>query len=205
MTITVSSEEAQIATKRNQRKMFSFGNRKLPRHTAIFNMTPAETCPADKLGMCQLANSFTCYAKKAERMYKGVLPYRKRQQRYWHDVTAENFVKRLLKEKKGRKIKYLRLNESGDFKSQECVDKAIRIAKLLEEYGITCYMYTARKDLDYSNRGPLVINGSNFMVDNCFKTVYTKGPLPSPYCIADCRKCSMCTKKLSKTILAAHH
>lgn len=186
-------------------KLFSFGNTKLPKHTAIFNMTPAFECVSDKLGMCQLTDSKTCYAKKAEIQYPQVTPYRKRQKRYWKDVTPENFVKRLIKEKGRRKLKYLRFNEAGDFMSQSCVEKAATIARLLKDHGVRCYMYTARNDLDYSNRGDLVINGSSFMVDNNFQTIYTKGEIEAPFCIADCRKCTMCTKKLGLTIKAKFH
>lgn len=113
-------------------KLFSFGNRKLPKHTAIFNMSPAKQCEADKLGMCQLVNSKRCYAMKAERMWPKVLPFRKRQKRYWKDCTPENFVKRLLKERGRKKIKYLRFNEAGDFITQDCVEKAAKIAELLK-------------------------------------------------------------------------
>lgn len=186
-------------------RVFSFGNKKLPKHTAIFNMSPASQCVADKLGKCQLIDSKRCYAMKAERLYPQVLPYRKKQKRYWKDVSAVNFVRRLLKEKGRRKLKYLRFNEAGDFIDQGCVDKAAEIARLLKDHGIRCYMYTARNDLDFSNRGDLVINGSGFMVDNSFTTVYTKGKLKEPYCIQDCSKCIMCTKKLNLEIKVNLH
>jgi len=50
----------------------SFGNKKLPKTTMIFNIPAVVTCP----GKTELCSKF-CYALKAERMYEAVYPARK--------------------------------------------------------------------------------------------------------------------------------
>ena len=52
-------------------QVFSYGNRKLPAETLIVNITSAQHCPSDKLGLCEISN--ICYAKKCERIYKNYL------------------------------------------------------------------------------------------------------------------------------------
>jgi hypothetical protein len=55
------------------------GNRKIPKSTAIFNMSSALNCPSKKLGLCKAASQGAkCYARKAEILYPQVLPYRER-------------------------------------------------------------------------------------------------------------------------------
>ena len=149
----------------NLKSIIAFGNKKLPKTTAIFNMGSAMNCPSDKLGLCKLSKE--CYAKKAEVMYKAVKPYRDRQASYWLKNTALTFVVDFLQsiEKKRLKPSHLRLNESGDFYSQNCVIKAEKIASELKKYGIKVYCYTARKDLDFSACKSLIINGSGFKKD----------------------------------------
>lgn len=193
--------------------LFSFGNRKLPKHTAIFNISSATTCVSAQLGLCQLKEISKCYALKAERMYKAVLPYRDRQNEFWKKSTAREFVSAFLIEKKKKDIKYLRLNESGDFLSQDCVTKADEIAKILwNEHKIRMYCYTARRDLDFSNKKFLNVNGSGFMVDNNFYVAYTAKEIDEAntnpkkaVCGGDCRKCIMCTKPLGLQIAVKAH
>jgi hypothetical protein len=169
-------------------------------------MTPSEICPARCLGFCQLIDPKRCYARKAEKQYRQVLPFRYNQHSFWIKCTADDFVSRFIREKNRRTIRFLRFNESGDFISQDCVDKTIEIAKILKKgYGIGCYLYTSRKDLDFSGRESLVITGSNFMVDNNFVVVYNKDDLRLPYCISDCRLCQMCMEKKKRTIVTLLH
>lgn len=52
-------------------QVFSYGNRKLPSHTLIVNITSAKNCPSEKLGFCVCSK--VCYAKKCERIYKAYL------------------------------------------------------------------------------------------------------------------------------------
>lgn len=185
---------------------FSWGNKKLPKTTAIFNITTALGCPALTKGLCQLPNPIKqCYAMKAERMYKQVLPYRQRQRKFWKNSTADEIVVQLIKEKKNKELKMLRINEAGDFKHQADVVKAEEVARLLSYLGVVTYCYTARKDLDFSIRKHLVVNGSDFLVDNSFTIVYKKENFIGVTCGQDCRVCDMCSKKDGKIIKVFVH
>jgi len=190
-------------------KLFSFGNRKLPSTTMVFNITAATDCKSDSLNLCQLANSNACYAKKAERMYKAVLPYRRKQAEFWDRCTAQSFVTELLQNKGKRKIKHLRLNEAGDFRSQKDILKAEKIAKMLKMHGIQTYCYTARKDLDFSKCNTLVVNGSGFMVHNSFTVFPRKTDLTkltgTKICARNCRICNMCMNKSNLKIVTELH
>ena len=64
------------------KKLIQFGNHKLPKSIAIFNMGPAMECPSLNMGLCQayVGDKCVCYAMKAEIQYcKTVPPYRTRQ------------------------------------------------------------------------------------------------------------------------------
>lgn len=192
--------------------LFTWGNKKLPKTTAIFNMTPATVCPSHAHKLCQLAQPTKhCYALKAERMYKNALIHRMNQMEFWKDCTAKSFVLAFMAEKKRKAVNTLRFNESGDFVSQNSVVKAETIASILyNQYGILTYCYTARRDLDLSIRKHLIINGSGFMVDNGF-FVIKKGHSPKLnnrsklVCPQDCRICSICSKRKKATIYAFMH
>ena len=103
----------------------------------------------------------------------------------------------------------LRFNEAGDFYGQECVDKAERIATVLKRYGVVVYCYTSRSDLDYSKTKNLVVSGSGFMkegITNEFKIIKSKSDKPKGYgvCPMDCKKCSKCQKRGTKTVVNLH-
>lgn len=181
--------------------MFKKGNKKLPKSILIFNMGPAHGCPSDELGFCKVAK--VCYAKKAERTWPVVKSYRERQKKFWLSCSVDTFVREVLR---FRKIKYFRFNESGDFFSQKCVDKAEKIARKLKKHGITTYTYTARRDLDFSNCRELVVNGSGFMVHNNF-SVQSKEEWENAEvkCSQDCSICKLCMKKRGLTIIQRVH
>ena len=185
----------------------SKGNTKLPKEFVIFNLGSATDCPSRKLGLCKVCGK--CYALKAERQYKQVLPYRRRQEQYWKNSNASQFVNdfRQAISKMRKKPTHIRFNESGDFHSQECVDKMEDIARMLKDDGITCYVYTARRDLDFNGCKVLTINGSGFRPtenDNIF-TAVEELPKNELYCIGDCRKCKLCTEKKARTIYILFH
>lgn len=174
-----------------------FGNKKLPKTTAIFNICAAHDCPSAKRGLCQVVNGgHRCYALRDEKLWKTPLPYRRRQEKVWDSLSAAQFVGSFtaLMERRRSPTTALRLNESGDFRSQADVTKAIRIARKLAEFGVTVYCYTARKDLNFRNIGPLVVNGSGFKVAGEFLFIRTKNDLPKGYkiCPGDCRICKRC-------------
>jgi len=196
------------------KKLITCGNLKLPKTTAIFNMGPAHGCPALKKGLCQafVGRKLVCYARKAENdMRKFVLPFRKRQEAYWKGVTAEQFVLAFLTYNAIRVKPFdaIRLNESGDFWGQECVDKAEQIARYLREYGIRVYCYTARSDLDFSKVRVLKVMGSgwhNEHVRGEFKMIKKLEDKPKGYsiCPMDCRICDKCMKGGMKIAVVKH-
>jgi len=185
----------------------SRGNTKLPKTTAIFNLSSATDCPSRKLGLCKLCGK--CYALKAERQYKQVKPYRDRQEKYWKYSNASAFAVTFRNAivKMRKKPTHIRFNEAGDFHSQECVDKMEDIARMLKHDGTTCYVYTARQDLDFSKCKALTINGSGFRPtpeDNIFQAV-EELPVGELHCAGNCRKCTLCTEKKSRTIYIKIH
>jgi len=197
-------------------KLLSTGNHKLPRTTAIFNMASAHDCPSYKLGLCRAFTKdgqHVCYAKKSETSARPyVQPYREKQMRFWHSCTAEEFASQFLLINALKELPWnaLRLNESGDFWGQGCVDKADKIACILGRYGIKVYCYTSRSDLDYSNVRHLIISGSGFEkegVTNVFLMVEdTKVDRPKGYgvCPMDCKVCSRCQVRGNKTVVKRH-
>jgi hypothetical protein len=189
------------------------GNHKLPCSTAIFSMSSAQNCPAKKLGLCAAKKQgANCYARKAEYLYPYALPYRQRQEKFWKKTSAEDFARQFIMVNTFKKNKFtaLRMNESGDFWGQSCVDKAEKIARILKRHGnIITYCYTSRSDLDFSNVKSLRISGSNFKKDgitNIFKIIKTKKDRPRGYgmCKMDCPKCLRCQRYGLKTCVIKH-
>jgi len=166
----------------NTGKKFEIGNIKISDKVAVFNMTLATTCPSDNRRMCFASES--CYAKKTEAMYPDSKMYRKRQMSYWAKCSAKEFVEDLLTaiEKsgsKGKKIQYLRFNESGDFRNQGDVSKASEIASALKGKGITTYTYTARKDLNFGGAS-FICRGSGYpdLCKNGYTVIYDSEEYP---------------------------
>jgi len=189
----------------------SSGNNKVPRTTAIFNMGPAIECPSFKLGFCQAFRNgkHVCYAKKAERgCYPDVLPSRIRQKNYWKKISSKKFANDfiLLNSLKTKKYIALRFNESGDFWSQKCLNKAENIAKILSEHNVKVYCYSSRKDLDFSKIKYLIVSGSNFKkegIKNIFKMIQKNEKVPKGYeiCPGNCKICNRCMQKNKKLLL----
>lgn len=185
-----------------------FGNHKLPTTTAIFNITSAKDCPSRKKGMCQaiLNGRCICYALRAEIQYPQVTPYRRKQEKVWDKLTAREFTRQFLNVVARRRIRTtaLRLNESGDFRSQADVRKASRIADYLKPHGIVVYCYTARKDLKFKNISTnLKIHGSGFRVTGEFRFIKDIKDKPKEFgiCPGNCRYCTRCLHGLDTVIL----
>ena len=146
---------------------------------------------------------------KAEKQYPNVLPFRRSQAEYWNNTSYDQIVLDLLDaiDRKRGNIKYLRLNEAGDFKDQKDVDKLKTIAGLLQALkpDLVIYTYTHRKDLYFKELPKnVVINGSGFMVHNNFKAVVDL-PAKKPACPGDCKACNLCKKRSRKTIYIKYH
>lgn len=191
-------------------KLVSFGNNKLPKSTMIFNLGAASDCPSRELGLCRVGKA--CYALQAELMYPHSLPYRRRQGAFWRinpaELIAQYFAFEISRKKKV-KITEIRFNEAGDFSDQEDVDKLNKVTEMIwRKSGVRSYVYTARKDLDFSQIGEqLTINGSGFMADNEFRAI-SPSASTSEYdiiCGGDCTKCSLCTKKSGLRIAVIAH
>jgi hypothetical protein len=196
-------------------KLIRSGNLKIPRTTAIFNMTPAHYCPALARGLCKAYapnGKHVCYAMKAESpMRPDVLPFRIKQMKFWKLITAEDFAWQfqLINSLKENAWTKLRLNEAGDFMTQKCVDKADKIAMYLKRIGVVTYCYTHRSDLDYSGVKHLVISGSGFQkegVTNIFKIVEDLEEKPKGWsvCPMDCRECNKCSIRGNKVVVKRH-
>ncbi len=206
------------------------GNLKIGKDTVILNMGSAETCPSRLRGFCKLGNK--CYARRAEHQYPRVLPYRNRQEHYWLNNSTANILHdfSLIAEKHKvvwSRIKYLRLNESGDFHSQKCITKLDYIAGYLKaSWGITTYTYTAREDLDFSKTINFIVKGSSNAVGNNGKCIAKDKSIirhrflaarPScnrqvrfenktfTICPTDCSKCMLCKEKNDINIVFAIH
>jgi len=190
--------------------LFTQGNHKLPKSTAIINITSAKNCPARKLGLCPIPRN-KCYALKAERACRPqVLPYRKRQAQIWKTAPAELIAEAIIRKSfrcTVNRIALLRFSESGDFRNQADVDKMSRIAYILHYVHIGVYGYTARHDLDFSKvDANMTVNGSNFMVHNKYIAI-PKDELKTKtiVCPGNCRICSLCSKRKHVTIYTGIH
>ena len=195
-----------------EKPLVKWGNAKLPKSTMVFNITPAKECSSRRLGFCQVINNGgKCYGDKPERAWKkSVVPFRYTQMAFWETHTAEQIAGYIIgwdKKKTGGKSKMIRFNEVGEVKNQTDVRKLCQIAEILGKHGYTVQAYTARKDLDWSYRGDMVLNGSGWTADNQFKYV-PKGQNPPAgelICPGDCKVCALCTVKGGRTIYVRHH
>jgi hypothetical protein len=127
--------------------MLSVGmNRKLGKNVGVFNLPARKTCPG--------ATSYCgkiCYAMKAERCYKSA---RDSREKNYQASLGLDFVTNMIAEltkfrTKGDKV---RIHESGDFYSQEYLDKWIAIAATFPA-SIVFLAYTKMYDrLDFSRK-----------------------------------------------------
>jgi len=181
----------------------SNGNKKIGNDTLIINMNSATDCPSRAKGLCKVADK--CYAMKAERCYPQVLPYRREQESYWDDTSAEdiaNDLRDIIKRKRNQ-IKYIRFSEAGDFKGQGDVDKMKDIASRINS--LLFYGYTARNDLNYGDLpSNMIVNGSGFRVSNAF-TAVPRILEEHTSCPGDCRECNLCKEARGIDIKVLYH
>ena len=138
-------------------KVFSYGNKKLPANTMIFNLTTAKNCPSR---MCQVAKQ--CYAKKGENRFIEVFLRNLRNKIMLEHISLKDFLKllELYIEYAPMKIKNIRLSEEGDFLSLNEVKIADAIAAHIKaKYGIQTTIYTA-KPYDFAPFKNLIVNAS---------------------------------------------
>jgi hypothetical protein len=216
LDIKILKKPARKISKNNGlplRNLIKGGNFKLPKTTAIFNMSSTFECASLAKGMCQaiVEKKLVCYARKAEIQYPNVLPYRRRQEKFWKETDAIEFATQFLfiNALKRKPFKIIRFNEAGDFHTQACVDKVEAIAKILAKYGVKTYLYTSRKDLDFSKVEHFVINASGFEhkdLTNDFRLVQNLEDVPKGYdvCEQDCTVCARCSVKGAKNVIVQH-
>jgi hypothetical protein len=185
------------------------GNRKIGPDTLILNMDAAADCRAARAGLCQLDTVRRCYARKAEYMYPGVIEYRRCQSAYFHSKPAADICRDLdtLLSKPGlQDIRYLRFNESGDFRNQRDVNKLNAISThLWIRFEIVVYGYTSRRDLDFT-KTCFIVNGSGFMLDNEFRAVRAGSvPAGALKCPGACYGCDWCKAKRGQIIYNEYH
>ena len=194
------------------RPHIAFGNKKLPKTTAIYNIGTWFLCEGRLKGFCELHE--VCYTKCREIM-GSTIKSRLNNYYFWktNDArTIASFIVYSIKAEsmKGDKINLLRFNEVGEFENQEDLVKMRDISNIVyEQTGVKSYTYTHNRDLDFNiDRPHLTINGSGFIIDNQFT-----GIAPSEYkeyveshncfeCLQKCEMCnSICSQKLGIEIV----
>jgi len=139
---------------RTFKELIKTENAKIGQGTLIFSMSSEKKCPSGLAGECDLWGKGVkgCYAAKAEIQYKNNVPqFRDECEARWKVTdsftAAEAFIQKIKSSRK--EIKAIRFNESGDFHSEECIDKVIQIATMVGQLfpKIRIYTYTHRKSL----------------------------------------------------------
>lgn len=179
-------------------QIFSYGNTKLPKETLIVNITSAINCPSEWLGLCRCAK--ICYAKKCERIYKAYLNKNLLIESYMHLWNDEDIKEMLMYYilNSPVKIKYIRLNEAGDFPNQQSIERWSKISLWsYRVFNIKTYCYTCREDLNFKKVN-FIVNSSSpkikahrwfFCID---KVQYEQLPNNSVKCKGDCSICKLC-------------
>lgn len=125
-------------------KLLMRGNKKLPKSTLIWNLPSGLTC----IGMTKECQKY-CYAKKAERMYPQVLPFRLRN---YNISKLKNFTDIIINYLCNLKDNWdtIRIHESGDFYSQEYLDKWFKIINKFNNK--IFYAYTKSFQLNFKDK-----------------------------------------------------
>lgn len=184
------------------KKIFSKGNRKLPADIAIFNLPHMVTCP----GATAECKKY-CYAKKAEALYKDSLPFRYRN---WELAKSDKFVDEAVASlSRMRRLRAVRIHESGDFFNQKYLDKWVEIAKKFPDVIFTAYTKSLHLDFKKAKRlknfvifASMDPTTSETMKRGCKKNRLTskaividkKAPAPKNYflCPGSCKSCTHC-------------
>lgn len=149
-------------------------NEKLGSNSYIFNFGLATNCPCKELGLCKLGLEGICYATKPESQYENTRNARIKQGLALDFIETnklyDEFVLGLLKLSYGRYknyMKYLRLNESSDIRTENDIIFIEKISKLLKLVDIPVVVYTHRKDLNLTNvNDNIVVNYSEYYHKN---------------------------------------
>jgi len=120
----------------------SFGNKKLAKKVAIFNLPAIITCP----GRTDLCNRI-CYANKPYVLYSKNVQF-SRQNNLWVSLQKD-FAGRITAFIRRKGVKLVRIHESGDFYSQKYLNKWIIIA--LCNPGTLFLAYTRSRYLNFTH------------------------------------------------------
>ena len=182
--------------------LYKYGNKKIGNDTLIINMGRASNCPSWEMGLCRLKElGVKCYALKPEIQYPDVVPsFRDAQFAFWRNSSAQDIANELIASIGRRRLetKYMRFNESGDFWSQEDVDKLDIVARKLKEvHGVVTYGYTARKDLKFKKNRSFIVRGSGWKIRNAngeTKVILRGKKIPKGFkeCPGSCVSCMFC-------------
>jgi hypothetical protein len=124
-----------------QGEFITFGNKKMT--IPIFSIPAVKTCP----GSTALCRKY-CYAKKAEELFPNVVGKR---QRNLALIKTSSFVPAIIAELKDSPLMpYFRIHESGDFYSQEYLEKWYEIIRAFPEK--TFLAFTKAFTLDFSGK-----------------------------------------------------
>lgn len=187
----------------------TFGNKKVPKTTAIMNTTSWFLCPGRLQGFCELHE--VCYDKCREVM-GSVNKSRLNHDLWWRSNDADTISQFCIYSIKAESLKHpeapinlVRFQEVGDFRNQEDLIKMRDISNnIYDALGINSYTYSHNRYLDYSiDRPHLTINGSGFMIDNQFTVVSPseyKRYVESHNCFQCPQKCEMCNSICSQKL-----
>lgn len=124
-------------TKKQARELLSEGNGKLHKSILIWNLPAGDGKSAATTGGTCFMECPGCYAIKAQRQYtKNVLPSRLKKLEASKTTT---FMLDIIESIKTLKGLYVRIHESGDFYSQEYINKWYYIASSLPGVHFTAY------------------------------------------------------------------
>lgn len=181
----------------------SWGNNKIDKSVAIFNMNSATDCPNAQTDNCQVPWK-ECYAHKAENQYKQTLPYRRRQEYLWDSLSAFEWAAafKCIVSRKRNDVTAIRFSEAGDFRNESDIMKVDRIAQMLSTDGIDVYTYSASDYLNWSHAEHFNVMQSNDKRDygnNLYTAVPTEDDIPEDavQCAYEgaeikCGDCTMC-------------
>lgn len=102
------------------------GNSKMGKHVYIFNLPPKKTCTPTSWCLEGKEGQPACYALRNNFLLPSVL--KSTTDRY-ELSKLENFVEEMTNFIQRKKVKYFRIHSSGDFYSEEYINKWIEIAK----------------------------------------------------------------------------
>lgn len=187
----------------------AFGNKKVPKTTAIMNTTSWFLCPGRLQGFCELHE--VCYDKCREVM-GSVNKSRLNHDLWWRSNDADTISQFCIYSIKAESLKHpeapinlVRFQEVGDFRNQEDLIKMRDVSNnIYDALSINSYTYSHNRNLDYSiDRPHLTINGSGFMIDNQFTVVSPseyKRYVESHNCFQCPQKCEMCNSICSQKL-----